>query len=901
MGREISFWWDMEKRIRVAKAGEKSSLFYEAYRQALAGVAEIVRASAMQERSADPFFPQQEGQKGMRTTCDRQYLYDYPNNIIVFSGERGAGKSSAMLTFVSSLKDENGLLFQEDFLSSMVACELPNAARDAVAHMLRSCRFLDVAPIDPTTLEDNGQILTVILARMFRLAASVWEDGVNQFGRGASTERLEEKNKLIQKFSTCYEHIQAIKRGGGGKPEYEGLETLAELGDSSRLKVELYELVEQLLRFCRPEAGDSSYLVLQIDDTDMNIKKAYDILEDVRRYLVIPRLIIVMAADLKHLTQVVESSLLKDYDNSLDARHEYVEKITHQYITKLFPQTRQIDLPALGTYLREHAETTSIRYQIPGGDILPDGSEFSSPQDQIIRLIYRKTGMVFLKQEHRLHPVIPCNMRLLAHFLSMLIQMEDVDDPDAEEPGYFLRRPGGENTYEAHAKKLRTRLQNIQRFRNYFLSTWVNSSLSARSVQMFKELEQAGVADRVRYICVQLNKRWREERAALSSNEIDDITGDGTYADMMRICLDIAARSWDEELKRLVFALQTYCSLFAHTLALEDLIDYYEDYARKMDKEAKEGEEESQYGPGTTGLGCSFVRLYEIFGSQLFPYAYTYAYSYRYTSSAAAVYLPDNGGNGGAKCLRRAWNLGNPLSVAGFKSDMKQKQHATLLYAMLLEYRWPDGNVDQRFDFDLTKPITNCLYLGDRNGLTPISEIIEGASDPLNVSAIGEEPWHIMGNSALITVLNSDVQLKIGAALQKMEADPRDGIPQETIDYNVWLPRVKDVYAFMKESLGKGLPIKFLEKIDFSKWLEPLATKGVNSEEGSEYWKTVIENLNAGVTYTPPEPQPGEDPPETPPPGETPPPDVQEALEEDEARSEPLNLDKSVPDGGKTE
>ena len=34
MGKEISFWWDAEKRIRVARAGEKRSLFYEAYRQA---------------------------------------------------------------------------------------------------------------------------------------------------------------------------------------------------------------------------------------------------------------------------------------------------------------------------------------------------------------------------------------------------------------------------------------------------------------------------------------------------------------------------------------------------------------------------------------------------------------------------------------------------------------------------------------------------------------------------------------------------------------------------------------------------------------------------------------------------------------------------------------------------
>lgn len=907
MGREISFWWDTDKRIRVAKAGAENSLFYEAYRQALAGVAEIVRASVMQEQGVDPFFSQsrRDGQEELRADCDRQYLYDYPNNIIVFSGERGAGKSSAMLTFVSSLKDKDGQLFQDKFLSSMVGCELPKVDPKVVGHMLRSCRFVDVPPIDPTTLENNGQILTVILARMFRLASSAWEDGAPHSGRGVSPERLDEKNKLIQKFSTCYEHIQAIKRGGEAKPEYEGLETLAELGDGSLLKVELYELVEQLLRFCLPKAGDSSYLVLQIDDTDMNIKQAYAILEDLRRYLVIPRLIIVMAADLKHLTQVVESSLLKDYDDSLDARHEYVEKITHQYITKLFPQTRQIDLPALGTYLKEHAENTTIRYQIPGESILPDHSKFSSLQDQIIRLIYRKTGMVFLEQEHHLHPIIPCNMRLLAHFLSMLVQMEDVDDPGKGEPGYFLRCPDADNTYKTHAKKLRTRLQNIQRFRNYFLSTWVNNSLSSSSVQLFKDLEQTDVADRIRYICVQLNKRWKEERKTSlppkkdgeadpnsTTDKTQDMTGRGQYADMAWICQEITENSWNEELKRLVFALQTYCSLFAHTLALEELIDYYEKLARKPETadpkdDGEQGDEGSQYGPEGTGLGCSFVGLHLLFDSHLFPYFGGGS------DRAVTIKLPNNGGN--QALLRLAWKVENPLSISELGLEMKELQYAILLYSMLADYQGPkeDGSIW----FDLMKPVTNCLYFGDRNGWTPFSKTIFG-SNLLNVSTIGEELWHAMGNSALLTVLNCDIQVKMGAALRRMVSQEDNGkLPS---DYNDWITRVNNMYIAMKGSLGSSFPIESVKKIDFFKWLEPLATKGV---EISAHWAEIVKRLGCGITYTVPPQEPGTEDAQPMPLAE----EAEESTEDPTApkagenQPKPANLEESVPGSGKSE
>lgn len=850
MGKIISFSWDAEKRIRVARAGDQDSLFYEAYRQALAGVAEIIRASIMQARKQDPFFPQS-AHDDLRFTCDSQYLYDYPNNIIVFSGERGAGKSSAMLTFVSSLKDKDGLLFKNEFLSGMVACELPNANHEMVKEMLQASSFVDLAPIDPTTLEDDGQILTVILARMFRLAATAWESGDNAFGRESSAKQLEEKNRLIQKFSACYEHIQAIKKGDEPKPEYDGLETLAELGDSSQLKVELYKLVEQLLKFCLPGAGDSSYLVLQIDDTDMNIEKAYAILEDVRRYLVIPRLIIVMAADLKHLTQVVESNLLKDYDNSLDSRHEYVEKITHQYITKLFPQTRQIDLPALGTYLKEHMESITIRYQIPGHTILPDekAAEFPSPQDQIFRLIYQKTGIVFLKQEHHLHPIIPCNMRLLAHFLSMLIQMENVDDPDAKEPGFFLRHPGTVNTCEAHAKKLRTRLQNIQRFRNYFLTTWVDNSLDSKSVQLFKDLEQTDVADRIRYICVRLRGLWKAEKAAFSNENGEDFIGNGQYADMMWICRDIAEHSWNEDLKRLAFALQTYCSLFAQMLAVEDLIDYYDDYARKerdaaTAKEAggeEEGETATQYASETSGLGCSFSKLHLLFGSRLFPY---------FPESRKQKVTIELRGNDSHKIPKRldiSWKLKKPLSVAALGSSINTRQYATLLYSMLADYQHPDDGED--IWFDLTKPITNCLYLGDANGLTPFSAAIPGAV-PLDVTAIGDAPWHTMGNSSLITVLNCDVQAKIGAALRRrLLTSEGHGSMERQVNYNDWITRVRDMYAAMKDSLGTSPPIRFLKEIDFFTWLEPVATKGV---ENSKDWAAIIGSLDAGIIYTPP-------------------------------------------------
>lgn len=897
MRKEIIFCWEAEKRIRIAKAGEKNALFFEAYRQALAGVAEIVRASIIYGRSPshDPFFPDaKQDQKPLITEAgyrtgggvadsftrfNDEYLYDYSNNLIVFSGERGAGKSSAMLTFVNSLKDRDGLLFQEDFLSGMVTCELPNANLDAVTTMLHGCRFLDLSPIDPTTLEENGQILTVILARMFRLAANAWENEEASFRQKSPPLRLESRNQLIQQFSTCYEHVQALKRGSRPKSEYDSLDVLSELGDSSQLKGELAKLVRSLLEFCLPNYGDSSYMVLPIDDTDMNITQAYAILEDIRRYLLIPRLIIIMAADLTHLTQVVESSLLQNYDKSLSGRQVYVEKITHQYITKLFPQTRQINLPSLGAYFKEHTENITIKYQTPKGPILPheDDSGFSNPQDQIFRLIYRKTGLVFLGREHQFHPIIPCNMRLLAHFLSILVQMEDVENPNHEEPGFFLKKPNATYTYRAHADKLRTRLQNVQRFRSYFLTSWIPNSLSPQYAQLFSDLERTSVSDRVRRICIELYAQKGVSPKGLQ------------YTNMMALCREIEESPKSEDLKLLSFALRAYCSLLAHTLALEDLIDYYDGYANKIEAEEnakkdessdnQQNDEAAQYPPPRPGLGCSFSRLHMLFGSRLFPYLEE-GENQEQSIEALPSSTNTNQASSGKKAIKLFWSTKSLPTFSNANNDIRP----VLLYSMLMDYQYPDST--DGYWFDLTRPITNCLYLGDQNKQTPFSKALFGnmpleAGGPCsNQNIIGEDDWHSMGNSALTTILNCDVQIRMDRALLKeirdfrakeikknggSDADSGSGNPdadssgadsggtpapsEESISYNDWLLCVQSLYNTMSSSLGETPPIKFLKNLTFKNWMEPLRGVFSGTENAPEDWGEVLNKLNAGISF----------------------------------------------------
>lgn len=757
VSKYIEFNLGAEKQIRVATAGQNGALFYEAYRQGLAGVIEIMRASTLSTQHKDCICPQaaEETAGAARIQqnyplCDDEDYYNYPNNLIVFTGGRGTGKSSAMLTFVKGLTapGSGSQLFQQGFLREMVRCELPGLVQygnveqtaDAIHALLRKSRFVSIPPIDPTMLEEGGQILINILARMFQTAERAWEE--NKATRGDRME-LNEKNELMHQFTICYECANALKNK---KDEaLDPLDLLSSLGDGTNLKRQLVQLVKKLLRFVVHDAWDDTYLVLQIDDTDMNIRRAYDILEDIRKYLVIPRLIIVMAADLDHLTQVVEGSLLSSYGRSSSADVPHTHSIASQYISKLIPQSRRICLPELDTYLKEHPDT-EIRYSTPFKLVLPDGSPFPDSQEQIFRLIYRKTGVVFLRREHQLHDMIPGNMRLLGHFLSMLVQMTDVADPDdpaiVSGTGFFLTKQTEEGR-KAHLDRLLIRLQNIQRFRDYFLEIWAGSALSAADAQELRELAQANMPNKVQIVC----------------NPLLELGQQPSYADMLRILQEREHEMSTEEDSRYIYAVHTLFSLLGHSIVLEELIAHYT-------------------RPDWAETDCVFRRLYPLFGSRPFSYFHSDDCTYARLLPDGSIQREQGSGElesvpAGERVITalipdlnalHRWfpirwqvppNMNMPSILQHTSTNPK------FLYSMFCPYQQP-GNTSQIWA-DFSTPILNCLYLSPSEYSTPLAEAVVPAAS--HTSGIKTDQWPDIQSSALLTVLNWDVQQTLSKPL----------------------------------------------------------------------------------------------------------------------------------------
>ena len=856
MKKTLSFKWGSEKQVKVSKAGHTDSLFYEAYRQAMAGVIEIVCSSRQYTDGQEYFlgnYDNTEYESSYLPQNDK-YCYNYPSNMIVFSGERGVGKSSALLTFIDSLSNPNSDLYKEDFLNDVVRHELPGLTHQQVNSALSNIKFVYATPVDPTKLEDGSHILAVILAKMFKIASDIWENENDYLIKSSRMqERLQDKNSLLEHFTQCYQHILAMKNIGTTQ-EYEVLDVLKELGDTVELKREFTDLVSELLKFCFPNYPNS-FLILQIDDTDMNVKFAYKLLEDLRKYLVIPRVIIVMAADLEHLTTVVENEFLNGYNKQTNERSNPALSIATQYITKLFPQTRQIWLPSLKSYLKEQIDDVTICYTVLKEKILPEeDSEKIGTQNQILRLIYEKTGIVFLKGKEQLHYIIPDNMRVFSHFLAMLAQMESIEDPDQERAGFFLKGLGdminSKNVYEIrnHNTKLQTRLQNIQRFRDYFIHTWVNNNLSTEHIKLLNDLHKTNLESKIRFIFKSVAPNFEAHL---------------NYVNLMSYLHAYEVNSCDEENKKFSFAVRQYFSLLAHCLVLEQLTRFYEHVIYDIeegkgysdprmqvrddlkmgfeksndrespvsnDMESKESSisNKSQEDYEVGGVGVEFRVLYSIFGSHLFPATIPQG-AEQLVKASVSNKVTQEGNTSEQSYIYCHWKP-SLLKEKLNKGDLGLNTYCTLL----LDYKDFEGGGSA----DLTSCITNCLYYSPRHPVSDFVKKFYGEQGKHSLiddrsSVTVQNPtsaWQDVQNDALLVVLNSDVQEVINETiLHKISAYGTTINEKYKNGFDSWVKNFLDALkeGFIDDDSNESgqtdfnskAPIRCLEKLNLSSWV----------------------------------------------------------------------------------
>lgn len=379
-----------------------NSLFSEVYYRASRLVCHIIRQN--QDKDYVP---------------DREFCRDEQlNNVIAFLGERGVGKSSAMLSFALFLKNGN----------------TNELGRYRVSGDKDRTVFSVLPRIDVAMMVKGERLLDVVLAQMwdafeakYRLQAGWKED---------SLEKVKEHFRKVKRdyaiyLSTIADEIRITKTSS--------IEELHNLAAALNLKAEIKQLVdcylECMLGDGRTGSG-SRYLVLAIDDLDLADENVYDILEQLRIFLVIPNVIVLITADMERMTagcvKNVSGNMCSEiYEDEVNRKlYHDAEKYVNNYLAKIIPQNMRVEMPDIRKMWDECSIYIDGLEQVIYGLNEVKAARLDNEKKILLAIIYRWTGILFSAKQSKRHYLQGSSLRKMVNNLyemSEALKDEGVD------------------------------------------------------------------------------------------------------------------------------------------------------------------------------------------------------------------------------------------------------------------------------------------------------------------------------------------------------------------------------------------------------------------------------------------------------------------------------------------
>lgn len=554
---------------------DASELMYPAFQAALTSLREILDNAGKWEDTRKREWAEKNGESGqMEQLASRsRQLYEYSNNILAFCAERGQGKTSAMLSFAEALQMHSG--------------------RNQKISGMEDAYFYVIPPIDPTVLTKEDSVVEIVLSRLY-----------HEFNRrlknGSSSDLVlsaSDKGELLSDFQECMYGLRPQRRRGGLEDDFEAL---TQLSDCFKVKNLLQKILVQFFRISGKDPK-SSYLVILLDDTDLQFQCAYQTLEEVRKYLSLPHVIVLMATNLEQMRKLIIDHHLAMLDHAV--RNKVIEmpeiqRMTAKYLDKLIPASHAIYLP-----------TVRIQYEA-NKEILLDYKETAKKtedrrtsqeaavelQEKILELIGQKTGIILARSSGRMHPLIPTTLRGLRQFYRFLIQMETCEEPEtlvidlAIEVSENIRRR--EAFCWQKLEWISKREQNLNLLESYLINDWCSSKLSDKDWKLAKKIGGLSPADGISLAVEQISSNYYPKSG---------LSGARGYWAFVNLLRRLEQES-TPEIQYFACALQTHFSIQFQKLALRGWRDSIYQWAE---------------GSTTRGLSFRFPALYHCIGGRL--------------------------------------------------------------------------------------------------------------------------------------------------------------------------------------------------------------------------------------------------------------------------------------------
>ncbi|WP_444932569.1 hypothetical protein [Microbulbifer sp. JTAC008] len=261
-----------------------------------------------------------------------RFIDESGRNVFFVDGTRGAGKTTFINSVVERLNNDNG------DADTSIKC-LPT--------------------IDPTKLPRHEPILVTVTARLNKMVSS-------KLKRCCSSDHHPKQKEQWQSHLEQLQRGLHLLTGKEYKPEYfsDALKLDAQL-DYSIGGQDLSEIFDRLVK-CACDILDCTAILISFDDIDTQFDTGWDVLESIRRFFNSQRLVVVATGDLRLYSQLIRGKQYENYSKTLlDQEKEsarlaergyMVEHLEQQYLLKLFPVQKRIQLKTMLQLVGEKGE-----------------------------------------------------------------------------------------------------------------------------------------------------------------------------------------------------------------------------------------------------------------------------------------------------------------------------------------------------------------------------------------------------------------------------------------------------------------------------------------------------------------------------------------------------------------
>lgn len=415
------------------------------------------------------------------------YKAEEAENIIPFLGKRGSGKTTAMEDFcdiLQNLKKESEcewwvdrVIFDEDF-------QIVLKEKGFFFHVLRL--------IDASMLEGKEDVFELIMSEIFTFYRDKRQNTCFQRREDSELHR-----KIMKDFEDILKGYYAIRDSREDEFIDSYIAKLGYVSESFNLRERIGKLIEVIFReFLK--CDQEYFLVIALDDLDLNIGHGYEILRQLQKYFSAPHILITFSADYDQLNRVCWCHYIQEFSREKshvieDLVKEHCLGLGRDYIEKVLPLSNRIYMLNLNNKTRK---TLVVRPVGLNGDFYTIKQYVMNQIASYLRIYYDMCGV----KEHFTEPE---TVRKLVSFDWFLKGFQDISVDMWNEEGT------DENDNRVFMELYD---QNHERYNHDIENRMVASLLSVEQQKDFRSWLRLSLERRAESACIYMKESYAERR-----------------------------------------------------------------------------------------------------------------------------------------------------------------------------------------------------------------------------------------------------------------------------------------------------------------------------------------------------------------------------------------------------